>query len=148
MASLLGQALPGVYVETGPDEDRPIGSPLGNLIEELRLRQAEVSGEGVALPSCLQSQLNLEDDEDEEDEDIGDANLPVVGRHGSHDCTLHEFAFTATLMGGPSPRAIPPRSILPLRVPRSILPLRVRPFRQPFLSFGLQTPTKLFLVFP
>ncbi|BGP31503.1 hypothetical protein JCM10296v2_003268 [Rhodotorula toruloides] len=102
MAMPIGQSSPSVYDESGQSEDRPVGSPLGELIEELRARQAEIASEGVASPSRPQRQLEHEEDEDEDDDDERDVDSPVVGRHDSHDRSLREFSFSSS-PGGEHP---------------------------------------------
>ncbi|BGP24112.1 proteophosphoglycan ppg4 [Rhodotorula toruloides] len=102
MATPRGQGSPGIYAESGQDEERPLGSPLGDLIEELRVRQAEVSAEGVASPSRPQGRLGLDENVDEDDEDERDVDSPVLGRHDTHDRSLREFSFSSS-PGGEHP---------------------------------------------
>ncbi|BGP07459.1 hypothetical protein JCM10049v2_003291 [Rhodotorula toruloides] len=101
-AAPIGEGSPSVYDEFGQSDERPVGSPLGDLIEELRARQAEMETEGVASPpSRPQQQLAHEEDEDD-DEDERDVDSPVVGRHDSHDRSLREFSFSSS-PGGEHP---------------------------------------------
>ncbi|KAJ8294780.1 hypothetical protein OF846_002589 [Rhodotorula toruloides] len=100
-ATPIGEGSPHVYDESEQSDDRPVGSPLGDLIEELRARQAEMMSERVASPSCPQQQLAHEEDEDD-DKDERDVDSPVVGRHDSHDRSLREFSFSSS-PGGEHP---------------------------------------------
>ncbi|EGU13003.1 Proteophosphoglycan ppg4 [Rhodotorula toruloides ATCC 204091] len=102
MAVPIGQSSPSVYDESMQSEERPVGSPLGELIEELRARQAEMATEGVASPNRPQRPLEPEEEEDEDDEDERDVDWPVVGRHDSHDRSLREFSFSSS-PGGEHP---------------------------------------------